>query len=374
MSSSKIVVVGAGLAGTATAWRLAERGHEVTVLERDVPASARGSSHGSARIFRYAYPDPFYARLVRDARRDWDELEAAAGQQLLQPTGSLDFGALREVPLLADVLGNAGVPGEVVAREDAARRWPQIRFDTDVLWHAAAGVLDAQSAVLAMTDLVRRAGGQVLSGWPVAGVERSHTGVVVTGQDGRRLDAERVVIAAGAWLPGLLRGLSLPPSLVSAFPPLQVMQENAFHFPYREGALPQDWPTFIQKTAQIQVYGLPGGRDAGFSGQKVAEYNGGRPLTDASVQTGRVDPANRDRVIAYVRENLPGLVPEPYAETTCLFTNTPDQDFVLDGDERVTVVSACSGHGAKFAPLIGRLVADVVAGTGSAPGRFRLAA
>ena len=120
------------------------------------------------------------------------------------------------------------------------------------------------------------------------------------------------------------------------------------------------------------MYALPGGRDADWRGQKVAEFNGGRVLPSAAARTGRVDPANRARVVEHVRRYLPGLVPEPYAETTCLFTNTPTEDFVVDGVDGVTVLSPCSGHGAKFAPLLGRLAADAALGTGAVPSAFRV--
>jgi len=120
------------------------------------------------------------------------------------------------------------------------------------------------------------------------------------------------------------------------------------------------------------VYALPGGRDAGFRGQEVAVYNGGRRLRSAAEQSGVVDPANRARVVEYVRRFLPGLVPTPYAETTCLFTNTPTEDFVIDGVDGVTVVSPCSGHGAKFAPVLGEIGADVAMGTAAAPEPFRV--
>ncbi|MCU1567954.1 MAG: Sarcosine oxidase, partial [Pseudarthrobacter sp.] len=160
-------------------------------------------------------------------------------------------------------------------------------------------------------------------------------------------------------------------------------QEQAFHFTYRDsdggaasggtGPGAAGWPTFIHKAADIQAYGLPGGRDAGFAGQKVAKYNGGKLIPSAFEQTGEVDPANRRRVVDYVRRYLPGLDPEPYAETTCLFTNTPTEDFVIDRAENLTVLSPCSGHGAKFAPLIGQWAADLATGTGTVPGRFRAA-
>ena len=90
--SSGYVVVGAGLAGAATAWQLAARGHQVTILERNVPASHDGSSHGSARIFRYAYPDPFYTRAVLESKALWDGLAQDTGTALISPAGAVDYG------------------------------------------------------------------------------------------------------------------------------------------------------------------------------------------------------------------------------------------------------------------------------------------
>ena len=189
--------------------------------------------------------------------------------------------------------------------------------------------------------------------------------------DGRSLEAERIVVAVGGWLPTLLARLPLPNAFRRALPRFEVSQENAYHFPYRDLRAP--WPTFIHKDSAIQIYSLPGGRDAEFRGQKLAEYNAGRKMTSAADQDGRIDPTNRARIIAYVERYVPGLVPEPYAETTCLFTNTPTQDFLIDGVDDITLVSACSGHGAKFAPVIGELAMAVATGeAGAVPARFRV--
>lgn len=370
------VVVGAGLVGAATAWQLARRGHEVTVLERRAPANAEGSSHGSARIFRYGYADPFYAQMVVDARREWRELERLSGERLFTRTGSLDAGAARDPAALAEVFAKVGVDHELLTGAEAAARWPRFRFgEGDVLWHPAAGVVDAEASVTAMLRLARAEGARVETGRPVSSVERAGGGHRIVGPDGRAEEAEKVVVAAGGWLPDLLGGLPLPDSFLSAFPPLQVMQENAYHFPYRD-APEEPWPTFIHKESDALVYGLPGGRDAGLpdgrSGQKVAEFNGGRPIRSAAAQTGAIDPANRERIVAYVRRALPGVVPEPYAETTCLFTNTPTEDFVVAGADGITVASPCSGHGAKFAPLLGRIIAEAASGERPPPDRFRV--
>lgn len=383
MSSSNYLVIGAGLAGAATAWQLARRGHEVTLAERSRPAAEDGSSHGSARIFRYAYPDPFYADLVVRSRQAWDELERLHGRRLITPSGALDFGARRAPRRLAAVLDQVGVEHELLTAAAARERWPQITFDTEVLWHPAAGVIDAERSVAAMIFQARQHGARILTDWPVAAVTPSGTGYRVVADDGRTLDAGRIVVAAGGWLPALLADLPLPDGFRARIPRLEVRQEQAYHFPYRDMSGTEDgvvagagacWPTFIHKTERIQTYSLPGGRDAGFRGQKLAEFNGGKTLPSAADQDGVMDAANRTRVVNYVRRHLPGLVPRPYAETTCLFTNTPTEDFLVDSVGGITLVSPCSGHGAKFAPLIGEIAADAATGSAPTPERFAIPA
>jgi sarcosine oxidase len=373
---TRFAVIGAGLTGAAAAWQLARTGHEVTVLERDRPASAHGSSHGSARIFRYAYPDLFYARMVGRARREWDELEALARCRLIAPADSLDFGAVRDIRRIAATLAAAGVEHEYLSRAQARGRWPQIAFDTDVVLHAAAGVIDSERSVNAMIALAQADGAELQAGWAVAAVERVGDGFLTTAEDGRIVEADGVVVAVGGWLPDLLGSLGLGAGVLAAVPPLDVSEEIAYHFPYAGDMAGPPWPTFIHKAESIQVYSLPGGRDSlradGSTGQKLAIYNGGASIGSAARRTGAIDPANRARAIEYVREFVPGLAPEPYAETTCLFTRTPGEDFIIDTIDGITIASPCSGHGAKFAPLLGRFVAASALGT-PAPRRFRLA-
>src|SRR5262249_2154022 len=133
-----------------------------------------------------------------------------------------------------------------------------------------------------------------------------------------------------------------------------------------------NWPTFIHGGSTMLTYSLPGGRDAGFRGQKLAEFNGGPDISSAVQQTATIDPANRAKLIDYVTRFVPGLVPEPYAETTFLFTHTATEVFVLDQADGVPLVPACSGHGVKFAPLIGDIAADVATGSAAAPAPFRV--
>jgi sarcosine oxidase len=378
MSVSSCVVVGAGLAGAAIAWQLAGRGVDVTVVERSHPANREGSSHGSARIFRYAYADSFYVELVVRSRAGFDELERLSGRELIRPSGSLDFGEVRDPAALARALEAVGVEHELLSASEASQRWPQIAFDTEVLWHPGAGVIDAEGTVHEMLAAATRDGARVLTDWPVRRVAPQGTGYRVE-SDAQVVEAEQVIVAAGGWLPNLLDQLPLGDAFRAALPRFRVTQENVYHFPYRDDAPSEAtggplWPTFIHRNDAIYAYGLPGGRDAGFAGQKLAEFHGGRVIPSAAHQDGRVDPVNRARIVDYVKAYVPGLRPEPYAETTCLFTNTPSEDFLIDGVEGFTVVSPCSGHGAKFAPLIGEIVADAVTGVAAVPDRFTAAA
>jgi sarcosine oxidase len=372
VSTGSYLVIGAGLAGSATAWRLAERGYDVTLVEATRPANDRGSSHGSARIFRYAYPHSFYTRLVIEAREAWDELEDRTGTELVRRTGALDFGPARDPRRLAEVLAGEGVDHELLSQQAAAERWPGVRVEGPVLWHPGAGVLDAELAVLAMTGLAVAAGATLHTNWPVADVRRSATGYQVVSRHGQTLRADQLVICAGAWLPDLLGALPEDSVVPARMPPLQVRKEQVYHFPYRDQGEALSWPTFIHKRADISTYSLPGGRDAGHRGQKLAEYNGGPVVASAADSDGLVEEGNCARVVAYVERFVPGLVPEPYAETTCLFTCTPSEDFLVDGHDGITVVSPCSGHGAKFAPLLGRIAADAATGRPGVPERFSL--
>lgn len=376
---SEHVVIGAGLAGAAAAFALATRGENVTVLERHAPANERGSSHGSARIFRYAYPKRLYTELVVRARSLWDEIERLGGTTLISQTGALDHGQERHLAPLVDAFTHAGVEHEVLNASGAKARWPQFHFDSDVLWHPDAGVIDSERAVTAMLDLARATGRvRILENWEATEVSRrTGGGLRVTSATGETVEGNRVIVSAGGWLPVLLQNLDLPSGFLASLPKFEVRQEQAFHMPYRDadakGHPLHDWPTFIHKSNELSTYGLPGGRDSGGRGQKLAEFNGGRRLGSALDQDGRITDEMRTRMVDYAKRYLPGLFPEPYAETTCLFTNTPTEDFVIDEASGIVVVSACSGHGAKFAPLLGEFAADLATGSGTVPEQFRAA-
>jgi monomeric sarcosine oxidase len=377
-----VVVIGAGLAGAAAAESLTRRGRSVCVLEADSPAGAGGSSHGSARIFRRAYPEPFWIDLTGRAQRAWRDLEDRSGTSLLRLTGGIDHGDIRQPALIAEGLRAAGIPHDLLPAAAAAERWPGLRFAGPVLFHPDAGPLDPETTVAAMLTLVADAGGAVHHHSPVDRIETVSGGVRVHTPGGSVRGAV-AVIAAGAWLPDLLDRCGRA-DLHRRLPTLTVTQHQIFHFPRRDplsvGAV-DGWPIFIHQMSAApagagaagSVYGLPGGRDAGPGGGiKIGEHDRGTPTT-ADTRDGIVDAGSRARVTGYVQTWLPGLVPEPYAEASCLYTDTPNDDFVLDRVGPLVLASPCSGHGAKFAPVIGELIADLATGSAPVP-RFTLAA
>lgn len=355
--------------GSAAAWRLAARGGEVTLLERFRPGHDRGSSHGTSRIFRLAYTDPFYVDLAVRALPWWRRLEEETGREVLSLTGAVDHGPAAVTDALYEALTAAGRPAERLVPEQVAERWPGLRADTGAVFHPEAGRLHADEAVAAFQQAARAHGADVRHGVRVTGVSVRGDGVrVVTEADGEwRADA--VVAAVGAWTPALLAGGASAP--VSGVPALRVTQEQPAHFP---AADPLSWPSFIhhpgaalpaQGPTADGVYGL------GSTDGVKAGFHGIGPVVDPDRRDRTPDAATLRALAAYAERWLPGVehtAPDPL---TCLYTTTVDHDFLVDRQGPVTVLGGCSGHGFKFASVIGELAASLVHGE-PGPSRFAL--
>jgi monomeric sarcosine oxidase len=368
-ANADLIIVGAGLAGSAAAWAASARGLDVVVLEAFGPGHRNGSSHGSARIFRRAYPDELHVRLTGTAGELWRKLEDLAGEKLLTVTGGLDFGATRNPRLLHEVMTNCGVPAELLEPEAAAQRWPYFDFADvgEVMFHADAGVLDPRNAMAAMLRLAAANGADVRFDTPVTRLEPTRAGDgAVAHTDSGTFTAPVIAVAAGPWIAPLLDS-------VVGLPPLTVTQQQVFHFaPVTVPAEP--WPIFVHKDGIDDCYGLTGGRDGEVPGAiKIGEHAGFRTTTAAD-RDFVADAAARARVTDFIGRRIPGLDATPVNEVTCLYTRTENEDFVLDRSGPFVVASACSGHGAKFAPLLGEIIADLAAGRPAPHSRFTLAA
>jgi sarcosine oxidase len=354
-----VVVVGGGVMGSAAAWRLAKRGLDTVLLERFEPGHVRGASHGASRMFRFAYPDPFYVELVARSLPLWREIESASGMPLLTITGGVDHGDPAATHALAAALEAAGVIGQWLSPQEAAERWPGLRFDTPALHHPQSGRLDADAAVSALQRIATACGAQVLHHAPVTRIDPDPAAVEV-GPDVYR--ARRIVVAAGAWTTRLLG-----PQLV--LPPLRVTQEQPVHFVSR---LAGEWPSFIHRRGEAHApfhfaYGM---RTLG-EGIKVGFHHAG-PDCDPDARDFAPEATRLKALLDYVAEWVPGVNVDDWTPISCTYTSTDTEDFVIDAVGNIVVAAGFSGHGFKFAPLVGELLADLVLGAGDAPSRFAL--
>jgi sarcosine oxidase len=367
-----VVVVGLGALGSATAMELARRGHRVVGLDRFELGHARGASHDTSRILRHSYHTPSYVRLTREAYADWHRLERDSGTALVTTVGGLDlFPPDPAIPLedYTRSLSEVGVDHDLLDTGEVRARWPQFHLPegTVALHQADAAIVPAARGTRTMQELARRHGADLRPLTPVHAVEDTAAGVEVRTGAGTLL-AGRVVVCADAWVSDVLGGL------VSV--PVEVTLEQVTYFaPERpEDFAPGRLPLWIWMD-DPSYYGFP---CYGEPTVKAAEDCGG-PRVDPDRRTAEPDPELEGRLAAHLRRILPGSGP-PVRSLRCQYTLTPDRDLVLSAvpDHPAVVVGLGAAHGFKFAPTLGRLLADLA--TGQAPavdpgidlGAFRL--
>ena len=338
MESFDVAVVGAGVMGAATARALARSGRDVLVLEQFQIGHARGSSHGTSRIFRFSYPDPRYVRMAMESRELWAEAEDEVGEQLITPTGGLDAGKALDEHVAA--LSECGADYEIIDGAEVTRRWPAMSLDDDkVLYQPDAGICLADRAVESFVSSARFHGADVREGTRVTELRMDEERVELSTSIGS-FEARTAVVTAGAWARPLLSGVGYELDV-------KVTRETVAHFPLEDAALVPslvDWgdPSFYALTS-------PG------VGVKAGEHHAG-VLADPDEER-RPDPVSLGRLDEAIRSRYPGARPEAELAETCLYTTTPDEGFVLERFGRVVVGSPCSGHGFKFAPWVGRELA-----------------
>jgi sarcosine oxidase len=324
--------------GSATARALARRGRRVLMVERFSIGYARGSSHGNGRIFRFSYDDPAYVAMAMESLPLWRALESEAGESLLHTTGGLDTGANVEAHAAA-LRANGAAVQELAARE--VRERFGIAVDGDTLFQPDAGVIDAGRAWSAFTASAVRAEAGLLEERTVDVLFDAGDHVEVRLSDGTSVEASAVVVTAGGWARDLLAasGIDLP---------VTVTRETVAYFEVPRG---DRLPTIVD-WGDPAVYALPTA-----TGLKVGEHHAGPP-TDPG-RPGTPDAASLSRIAGWVARRVTGAEPQPHLTETCLYTNTADSRFVLERQGRIVVGSPCSGHGFKFAPLIGERLADL---------------
>jgi sarcosine oxidase len=356
------IVLGLGGFGSAVAYWLSRRaGAGVLGLEQFELGHVRGESQDHSRIIRLSYHAPHYVELAKHAYRAWAEVEREAGEQLVLRTGGLDLGPRESAIPLANYSGSmdaAGVPYESLDAAEIMRRWPQWRLDESIhgLFQSESGIAMAAKGNAAHQGLAREHGAALLDRTPVDGI-RPLDGEIEVLAGGRAYRCRRLVIAAGAW-----SNQALAPFGVHL--PLTVTQEQVTYFasPQPDSFLPDRFPVWIWMDDPC-FYGFP---VFGEAGPKVGQDAGGEETT-ATTRTFERDEAAFGRVTRFLERYLPSALGPVIYTRTCLYTLTPDRDFVLDTlpDRPDVSVGIGGGHGFKFASLIGRILAELAMDGGS---------
>ncbi|KAM6402935.1 peroxisomal sarcosine oxidase [Rhynochetos jubatus] len=367
------IVIGAGIQGSFAAYHLAQRHRDTLLLEQFILPHSRGSSHGQSRITRSAYARAPYARMIPDSFRLWQRLEAEAGTSLYRRTGLVVLGPAGD-PELEGCRHSLGTD-RVLDATALARCFPGLRLHAGevAVWDGTGGVLFADRALRAVQDVFRRHGGTLRDGEKVLSVEPGAVLTVTT--TGGVYRAPRLIITAGAWTSTLVAPLGLRL-------PLQPLRIDVCYWREKDSgtlsvgtarpcpgtpSVGTTGPCFMAlglRRAPHGIYGLPA---LEYPGLVKVCYHHGSPT----------DPEKRDRappgaprpdvtlLSDFISSYLPGLDPQPAVVETCLYTNTPDGDFILDRHpnfNNIIIGAGFSGHGFKLAPVVGKLLCELSLG------------
>ena len=359
-----VIVAGAGGMGTAAAAHLARRGHSVIALDRFPPGHGRGSSHGHTRLIRLAYFEhPDYVPLLRRARELWRALEHETGTSLLTECGLLSSGPA-DGGVIAGTMRSARDHGLAVERmpaHEAMARWPAFRIPTE--WESVferdAGHLAVEACVRAHADVASRHGGVIEADHDIRSWKAEGDAVVVE-TSRETLSAGRLVLCPGPWATGLVRLPAIP---------FTVLRKSLFWYRPTTGLSPADaatLPAFAFDTPRGFFYGFPA-LDA--RGLKLAEHTGGRVVADPQHVDRSIDAVEQATIENWLTDHLPGDGHARTAHEVCLYTMSPDHHFVVGlhpEHPQVALAAGFSGHGFKFASVIGEVLADVAL-TGATP-------
>jgi sarcosine oxidase len=356
------IVIGLGGMGSAAVAHLAARGRRVLGLDQFAPPHDQGSSHGESRVIRQAYwEDPAYVPLLLRAYELWRELERDSGRCLLTITGGLMAGA-PESAVVAGSLRSAkeyDLPHDSLDAGEIRRRFPQFspEPDTVALYEKNAGVVYPEESVRAQLGVAARRGAHLHLSEKVLGWTATSDGVRVVTARGN-YEAGQLVISAGPWAGDLFASLALP---------LRVERQVLFWLEPRGGIksfLKGNFPVWLWQTRSgVYPYGLPA-LEGEAGGVKVALHHGGRnSICTADTVDRRISDQEIDEVRTCVASIIPTLDGPCLQTATCMYTNTPDGHFLIDRHPefpQVWIVSPCSGHGFKFCPVVGEIVADLI--------------
>jgi sarcosine oxidase len=356
MAAYDAAVVGLGAMGSAALCNLARRGARAVGIERFTPGHDRGSSHGETRIIRLGYFEhPSYVPLLRRTYALWRELEASCGRPLVHITGIAEIGP-PDGEVVAGTLAASrlhGLPHEILDARQVMRRFPAFRIPEHFVGvvQPDGGFLDVEPSIAAMLALAKPAGAEIRTGETVRSITPSDGGVRIETDRGA-IDAKTAIVAAGPWLTKLLPDLPVTPRVTRQ---VQAWFQAEDAAPFAPGR----FPVFLLESRHGVHYGFP---PHGGSGVKIAKHHHADEAVDPDAVERTVSEADEALIRAALAEHIPAANGRLLAAKTCLYTVTPDHDFIIDrlpGNPNVIVASPCSGHGFKFAPVIGEILGEL---------------
>ncbi|XP_043855836.1 peroxisomal sarcosine oxidase isoform X2 [Dromiciops gliroides] len=358
------IVVGAGIEGCFTTYHFTKNKRKVLLLEQFFLPHSRGSSHGQSRIIRRAYPEDFYTKMMEECYQIWAQLENESGTKLYRQTGLLVLGKKEEAEIrtIQDNLSKQGAEHKYFDAEELRRCFPNIRFPREQvgIWEPHAGVLFADKALKALQDLIRQLGGVIHDGEKVVEIKPGYPVTVTTAT--RTYQAKSLVITAGPWTNQLLLPLGMQL-------PLQALRINVCY--WREkvpGSYGKNFPCFIGSFPDLaphHIYGLPAREYPGLV--KVCYHHGNKADPDErDCPSASSEVADVQILSSFVRDYLPSLQPRPAIMERCMYTNTPDQNFILDRHPKhanIVIGAGFSGHGFKLSPVVGKVLYELSTGS-----------
>lgn len=363
MDHYDVIVLGVGSMGAAACNSLAERGASVLGLDTYTPGHAHGAHHGGTRIIRQSYfEDAAYVPLLRSAYAGFRRLEEESGRSLMTLCGGIYVGDPESLTFAGSLAAarEHGLDHEVLTAEQVHERFPSMSPAPDALalYEAAAGYVRPEETVVANAEVAARKGATLRFGEPVTWWGATPGGGVEVVTPHGRYGADRLVVSPGPWAPEVLADLRLPLSI----------ERMIFHWftpdtstvPYERWSDAQH-PVYIEQThGNHQIYGFPmtDGPDGGF---KLGFFRVGSPTTAATIDRV-VREGENDRMLERARELFPLLGRPVVQAKTCLYSVTPDEHFVVGqhpAHPQVSVACGFSGHGFKFVPVIGEILADL---------------
>jgi len=350
------IVLGIGGVGSAALLQFAKRGAHAIGIDQFSPPHDRGSSHGHTRVIRQAYFEhPDYVPLLKESYRLWRELESNTGQQLLHQIGLIEIGPRNGVvvPGVLRAAAEHGLSVKSFAATEIERRWPGLRVSDDLVgvFEPTAGYLHVEDCVQAQLDAARSAGTNIVTNTEVTDWSANDREVRVRWAGGE-IAAERMVIAAGPWAGRLITEMNAR---------LNVRRKSLFWFASdtAEFDVTGGMPVFLFELPRGVFYGFPKLDERGV---KFAEHSGGRPVDDPLTVDRTIDLEERQRLVDVLSLHLPGVSSYVTDHTVCLYTMSPDEHFIVDrhpAHANVVFAAGLSGHGFKFAPVLGRALADL---------------